>query len=599
MRDGILWFLLLIGFIFMAFFMGVQSFSIQAQEDAPAGEIVFASDRDGDMEIYRMDSNGENVQQLTANGAVDDYPSWSPDGRYIAFLSNRDGAFGLYVMTAEGENVRRIATYAIANGAPSWSPDGVQIAFGSDRDGDRDIYLVNADGSHFIVLTDNEFADYNPVWSPDGSQIAFTSDRDGEWDIFVIPIDGSAAVNVSQNPDHWEFAPAWSPGGQLSFQSFRDGDGEIYTVSLDNLNAPVNLTNNPEANEWVHSWLPSGEAILFQSNPDRTENWELFLMSVDGSEKQQLTTNTAYDGRPMWRPSSDIDLTNALDLETAERARIASALAVGRQPLTITALVVEETFAEGSDWRDVESENGSARLVDGQYEMKATIPNWSWWLYRPITGDDLAGMVIEADIDHTSSGYNNISLICRAGQTEGYFFDVHSIGLYSIRQFSDGEMTSIMPRKASPVINRDAASNHLMAVCVEDYLALYINGQLVAEAYDNSIEAGMMGIAISTSETSQEAVALFDNLRIWAVEPTGPAITQCWITVDGLVNIRIGPGTEFASVGQMMAGARLLANGQTTDDDDFIWWRFADHTWVRSDVVNWDEDCSRLPQVIR
>ena len=53
--------------------------------------IVFASNRDGDWDIYSMDANGDNLLQLTDHPASDEDPACSPDGRRIAFRSERDG----------------------------------------------------------------------------------------------------------------------------------------------------------------------------------------------------------------------------------------------------------------------------------------------------------------------------------------------------------------------------------------------------------------------------------------------------------------------------------------------------------------------------
>ena len=46
---------------------------------APAsGKIAFASDRDGNFEIYVMNADGSNQTNLTNNPARDGEPSWSP-----------------------------------------------------------------------------------------------------------------------------------------------------------------------------------------------------------------------------------------------------------------------------------------------------------------------------------------------------------------------------------------------------------------------------------------------------------------------------------------------------------------------------------------
>ena len=55
-------------------------------------------------EIYVMDADGRNQQNLTNNPAHDGSPSWSPDGKRIAFDSDRDGRFNweIYVIDADG-----------------------------------------------------------------------------------------------------------------------------------------------------------------------------------------------------------------------------------------------------------------------------------------------------------------------------------------------------------------------------------------------------------------------------------------------------------------------------------------------------------------
>jgi len=62
--------------------------------------IAFASDRDGDFEIYTMASSGSNVRQLTNNRFDDLHPAWSPNGARIAFVSDRDGGYAIYTMSS-------------------------------------------------------------------------------------------------------------------------------------------------------------------------------------------------------------------------------------------------------------------------------------------------------------------------------------------------------------------------------------------------------------------------------------------------------------------------------------------------------------------
>jgi Tol biopolymer transport system component len=73
------------------------------------GRIFFASDRDGDFEIYSMNPNGSGVTALTDNQELDNQPAVSPDGNRIAFMSNRDGGdLDIWVMNADGSEQTQV-----------------------------------------------------------------------------------------------------------------------------------------------------------------------------------------------------------------------------------------------------------------------------------------------------------------------------------------------------------------------------------------------------------------------------------------------------------------------------------------------------------
>ena len=81
----------------------------QAPEQA---QIAFRSYRDGNSEIYVMDTDGGNQRNLTNNpGSGDMSPAWSPDGQRIAFNSDRDGNEEIYVMDADGSNQRNLIPF--------------------------------------------------------------------------------------------------------------------------------------------------------------------------------------------------------------------------------------------------------------------------------------------------------------------------------------------------------------------------------------------------------------------------------------------------------------------------------------------------------
>jgi TolB protein len=142
------------------------------------GKIAFTSNRDGNFEIYVMNSDGSGETRLTIGAASEDSPAWSPDGNKIAFVSDRDGNREIYVMNADGSGEKRLTNNPAVDDSPAWSPDGTKIAYNSNRDGNTEIYVMNAaDGSGQTRMTHatnpaNTF--YYPSWSPDGTKITFS-----------------------------------------------------------------------------------------------------------------------------------------------------------------------------------------------------------------------------------------------------------------------------------------------------------------------------------------------------------------------------------------------------------------------------------------
>lgn len=190
-----------------------------------ATRVVFSSNRDGDYEIFVMNTNGSGLQQLTVNGANDVNPVWSPDGSQIAFQSYRDGQAEVYVMSANGSNQRRLTAHGNYDGETTWSPDGSRLAFTSARTGTPYIYVMNSDGTGVTKLS-NQPSVY-PAWSPDGSQIAYSGDQDGDgWlELWLMNTDGSNQRMLYDPPFHVEqdaWARGWSPDGrEITFTTIK------------------------------------------------------------------------------------------------------------------------------------------------------------------------------------------------------------------------------------------------------------------------------------------------------------------------------------------------------------------------------------------
>ncbi len=137
-------------------------------------------------------------------------PKWSPDSQNIVFVSSRDGNAEIYVMNTHAAEQTNLTQNNNEDGEPAWSPDGRKIIFVSKRDGNHEVYVMNTDGSNQIRLTQNSAKEQCPVWASDSKQIAFLSERDGSTEIYVMNADGTNQKRLTNN-DLYESCPMWSP----------------------------------------------------------------------------------------------------------------------------------------------------------------------------------------------------------------------------------------------------------------------------------------------------------------------------------------------------------------------------------------------------
>ena len=137
------------------------------------GKIVFTTNRDGNYEIYTMNSdrNGPpstwNVQRLTTNPAEDTDPTFNPEGTKIAFTTNRDGNSEIYTINSDGTGVQRVTNDpGGADYAPAFSPDGSWLAYTAMYSSNAEIYTKKLDGTGGQRLTSTAADDASPDWQP-------------------------------------------------------------------------------------------------------------------------------------------------------------------------------------------------------------------------------------------------------------------------------------------------------------------------------------------------------------------------------------------------------------------------------------------------
>ena len=138
-------------------------------------------------------------------------------------------------------------------------------------------------------------------------QIIFSSRRWWNYDIFIHDIYASRSTQLTKN--QWiDFNPSISSDSRkLLFVSDRDGNREIYSIELEWLDGYTqwrgkNLTNltNSKENDWTPSFSPIENKIVFSTYFPKEDNYDIFIMSDDGTGKENLTNTNSYEKFPQF-----------------------------------------------------------------------------------------------------------------------------------------------------------------------------------------------------------------------------------------------------------------------------------------------------------
>lgn len=323
-------------------------------------------------DIYKVPANGGTATQLTTQASYECSPIWSPDSKQIAFASDRNGNFDLFVMSADGGVARRLTTHSASEIPSTFTTDGNYILFSAsiqdpansalfptsamtelykvpvtggrteqvlgipaemvcfdksgktflyqDRKGfedewrkhhtssiTRDVWLYDSENGKHTNLTAHAGEDRNPVFAPDGQTVYFLSERDGStFNVYSFPISSPQSLKtVTHFKTHPVRFLSMGSNGTLCYTY----DGEIYTqkqgdkpqkVKIDiirddqNTIADLNFSNGATS----ATVSPDGKQVAF------IVRGEVFVTSADYNTTKQITHTPAREAGLTFSPDN-------------------------------------------------------------------------------------------------------------------------------------------------------------------------------------------------------------------------------------------------------------------------------------------------------
>jgi len=296
------------------------------------------------------------IRRLTVEGRRAGEGYWSKDGRQLVFQSEREPGnpfYQIYLMDMASGDVKRISP-GIGNTTCSFiNPETGDVLFASthhdprskqlqdeelafrasgeerryswDYDPEMELYVRSAKTGMLRRLTNKRGYDAEGSYSPDGQWIVFSSTRQAyerplsaaeqkqldtdpsyfaEIYIMRADADGSGPKRLTNVPGY-DGGPFFSPDGKRIIWRRFDEAGLIADVRTMNLDgSDERQITDFGAMSWAPYIHPSGQYVLFASNKLGFENFEIFMVDIDGKkEPVRVTYSDGFDGLPV--PSPD------------------------------------------------------------------------------------------------------------------------------------------------------------------------------------------------------------------------------------------------------------------------------------------------------
>ncbi len=271
-------------------------------------QVVFASDRDGTLNLYGFDPATSAVEQLTSSTTWDvRWPSRGDGGKIVYEFGGELVLFDLAAKSTtplaidvpnDGLNTRssrvsaadRIEDFEL-------SPKGERALFAARGE----IFSAPIEHGPTRNLTRTTGAHERACeWSPDGEQVAFLSDQSGEEEIWLAPQDGSGPPRqLTRGSSQRRSAIAWSPDAKWIAFSEKDGWLKLADASSGEI---VEVTRDRSGGTLDYRWSPDSRFLTF-SLQEPTGFGRIAVWGLEDRALHMVTSELFNCTQPSFDPS--------------------------------------------------------------------------------------------------------------------------------------------------------------------------------------------------------------------------------------------------------------------------------------------------------
>jgi len=183
----------------------------------------------GRRDVWLLEMSSQTMTRLTTEGASNDRPEWTPDGKSVLYRSDRGARSAIWSRSVDlsSDAIPLVAGSKIDVYEGVMTPDMHNVIYQLDTTGADIFYRTLPDTTPHLVSASAKAIETMPRISPDGHWVAFTTDESGRVEVVVQPFPGPGGrVQVSANGGT---EPVWSRDGHKLFYR---GDGHLMAARI-------------------------------------------------------------------------------------------------------------------------------------------------------------------------------------------------------------------------------------------------------------------------------------------------------------------------------------------------------------------------------
>ena len=251
--------------------------------------------------MFWMDPDGSNRQEIFPDANSKWFPSVSPDGYSIAYWVQNRTSYNIWVA-----DLHKQAAYPVTfnddtfdssiqnfnfRNAPCFTPDSKYIIYAYHGD----IWKMTRDGYDQVALTSTHNC-YSPAISGDNRLVFVLKESDDTCNLYMQGINGREPEKITNQSGKKAGSPAFSPDGKKIIYTVQDNDSINIFMVDPSVKSEDQLTFDGKSNSPAFSY--DGTRIIYSNYLNNKYQPDIWIMNTDKTNRIKLTSEGGVS--PVW-----------------------------------------------------------------------------------------------------------------------------------------------------------------------------------------------------------------------------------------------------------------------------------------------------------